>query len=185
MITMASADAEYRDRYPRLYAPQRWEWAGFDAEFSTVVTEPRIVTNVHVVGFVGDRIVLCRSATEKWFLPGGTLEAGESVEDGLARELREEAGARLTGPLCWLGAHQGITDHSTPYRPWQPHPHKAWLWCAADVVVDSEPTNPEDGEHVVEVRAVTVAQARELLAGDMDWMPELVAMADELRGAGA
>lgn len=180
---MAGADVEYKRRFPRLYAPVRWEWAGFDGAFSTVAPEPRLVSNVHVVGFVGERVVVCRTVRE-WFLPGGTLEADESVDACVVRELREEAGARVVGPLHWIGAHHGVTDKPVPYRPWQSHPHKAWLWCSVDVVVDGSPTNPEDGEQVVEVRVVSVAEARELLARSRDWLADLVALAVELRGSG-
>ena len=32
-----------------------------------------------------------------WLLPGGGVDAGESVEDGLRREMREETGCELAG----------------------------------------------------------------------------------------
>ncbi|HEU5333654.1 MAG TPA: NUDIX hydrolase [Actinocrinis sp.] len=180
---MTSGDVDYKDRFPRLYAPVRWEWAGFDGAFSTLVPEPRLVTNVHVVGFVGERVVVCRTV-RNWFLPGGTREADESIDACVVRELREEAGARVVSPLRWIGAHHGVTDSPVPYRPWQPHPHKSWLWCSADVEVDGAPTNPEDGEQVVEVRAVSVDEARELLAQPWEWLADLVSLAVELRGSG-
>ncbi|MFI9272294.1 NUDIX domain-containing protein [Kitasatospora sp. NPDC052896] len=167
-----------QDRFPALFAPQRWEWGGMDAQFSTELPPDGLITNIHLAGFTGDLLVLCRDSRGHWFLPGGTREAGESIGSCLDRELREEAGARLLGPASWIGAHRCVTDHPEPYRPWQPHPEKAWLWGWAEVVVDSAPTNPADGEQVEEVRAMPVAEACELLArGREPWWGELVAFA--------
>jgi 8-oxo-dGTP diphosphatase len=167
-------------RFPLLYARQRWEWAGIDAVFSTELPPDELVTNVHVVGFVGPRIVVCRDDRGVWMLPGGTREAGESIQGCVVRELSEEAGARLAGPLRPIGAHHCVTDLPDPYRPWQPHPAKAWLWCSADVIVDSAPSCPPDAEQIVEVRAASPAEAQRLLGADADWLPELIDLAVEL-----
>ena len=43
----------------------------------------------------GDDLLLLRSRSGDFRFPGGGLDAGESVERALARELLEEAGARL------------------------------------------------------------------------------------------
>jgi 8-oxo-dGTP diphosphatase len=172
--------ASLADRFPLLYAQQRWEWAGIDAVFSTELPPDELVTNVHVVGFVGQRIVVCRDNRGVWMLPGGTREEGESVQDCVARELKEEAGARLAGPLRPIGAHHCVTDLPGPYRPWQPHPAKAWLWCSADVIVDSAPSCPPDAEQITEVRAVSQAEAQRLLAADANWLPDLIDLAVEL-----
>jgi len=42
-----------------------------------------------------------------WVLPGGGLDAGESHDDGLLRELREEVGLtpKVIGPLLWTRTH--------------------------------------------------------------------------------
>ncbi|MFJ8813888.1 NUDIX domain-containing protein [Amycolatopsis thermoflava] len=167
---------------PLLFAPQRWEWGGLDAVFSTSAPADELVTNVHVAGFVGDRIVVCRDERYGWFLPGGTREAGESIGECVARELAEEAGARLAGELRWIGAHHCVSDRPEPYRPHQPHPEKAWLWCVAEVEIVGEPGNPDDGEQVVEVRLAAVAEAQALLGASADWMPDLIALAVESRG---
>lgn len=165
-----------------MHAAQYWAWGRFDAQFSTALPPDELVTNIHLVGFDGGRIVLCRDDRDHWFLPGGTREHGESIASCLTRELREEAGARLLGEPVWLGAHRCVTDNPVPYRPWQPHPEKAWLWGWAEVAVDSTPTNPDDGEQVVEVRAVEPAEAQRLLVRSHEaWWGELVGLAVELR----
>lgn len=170
----------FADRYPLLHTPVRWEWGGLDVQFSTELPPDELVTNIHVICFVGDEIVLCHDARDFWLVPGGTREEAESVESCVIRELKEEAGAELAGPLHWIGAHHGITDRPEPYRPWQPHPHKAWLWCTADVTLTGPPTNPADGEQILEVRTFPIQEAIHLSATDGPHMPELLTLATEL-----
>ena len=53
----------------------------------------------------GDRVVLLRNGRGEWELPGGRLEAGESPEGCVAREVREELGLAVeVGPLldAWV-----------------------------------------------------------------------------------
>ena len=51
----------------------------------------------------GDKVLMCKLAradAQFWCLPGGTLEEGETLRDGLMREMVEELGVRPTiGPL--------------------------------------------------------------------------------------
>jgi 8-oxo-dGTP diphosphatase len=170
----------YAERFPLLFAPRRVEWASVDGTFTRDDPDPAVVTKVHLVPFAGERIVVCRTTDDDWFLPGGTLEAAESVEHCAARELLEEAGARLVGPLHHVGTFLCVSDLPAPYRPWQSHPHQAWLWSTADVVIDSAPTNPADGEDVAEVRCVAIAEAKRLLAPRRDWVHELVDLSAEI-----
>lgn len=179
-MSATDTDDAMSARFPLLFAPQRWEWGGLDVRFSTAPPPQELVTNIHVVGSCDGGVVLCRSVRDHWFLPGGTRERDESIEDCAARELLEEAGAQLISPLRWIGAHYAVSDLPEPYRPWQPHPNKAWLWCAADVALVAQPTNPPDGEQVVEVRVAAPDEAGELLRrrdGGRSWMADLLVLA--------
>lgn len=53
----------------------------------------------------GDRVLLCHRAPDRswypdaWDLPGGHVEDGETPEQALVRELREELGVEVAAPL--------------------------------------------------------------------------------------
>lgn len=54
----------------------------------------------------GGKVVVCRNAhdTDLWDLPGGVLNAGETPQEGLAREIREEIGVvPAIGEPLWAG----------------------------------------------------------------------------------
>lgn len=145
---------------------------------STELPPDELIQSVPVIGSVGDDIVICQdNRPDVWFLPGGTREPGESLDHCLARELREEAGARLASPFRPLGAHLGRSAAAKPFRPHLPYPRSGWLWGYADVVIDTAPTNPDDGEQVIEVRMVEPAEARRLLVSDGDWLADLIDLA--------
>jgi len=63
---------------------------------------------VLMMKLAGRRIVdpAARLRPTFWVTPGGSLEAGESFEDGLRRELREETGLEVTD----VGRHVWISD---------------------------------------------------------------------------
>ncbi|MFH0962063.1 MAG: NUDIX domain-containing protein [archaeon] len=78
-----------------------------------------------------------------WDIPGGRLEAGETVIEGLNREVREEAGISVkTGPA--IGIHEFTRDDgqmitmliflcTSPSGPVKidPKTHTAYLWADA------------------------------------------------------
>lgn len=60
--------------------------------------------SVKGVVWVGDRVVLAHNSRKQWELPGGRLDRHESMEAGLAREIREETALdAVIGPL--IGAY--------------------------------------------------------------------------------
>lgn len=67
--------------------------------------EGRFPVSVKGVILDGEKVVLLRSGRGEWELPGGRLEAGESPEECVAREIREELGLCVeVGPLldAWV-----------------------------------------------------------------------------------
>lgn len=172
------------ERFPALHRPDRWDWSAITMRFTTQIPDEKLVASTHVIAFVNDLVLLCRDDRDDvWFLPGGTREPGESVRESLAREMLEEAGARLLGEFHPIGAHVGWTEAPRPYRPHLPHPHQAWLWGWAEAVVIGPPTNPEDGEVIAEVNAFPVRDAAERATTDTAWAGELILLAAEQRAA--
>ncbi len=153
----------WKEQFPELFAPAFWHWGDLDAQFTLEQPPDELISNVHVVARAEGGIVVCRNDLGWRFLPGGTREPDEAIEETARRELLEEAGARLTGPLTWLGGHRADHRRPAPYRPHLPHPVSYWVNVVADVVVDRQPTNPPDGEQVVEVLVLPPEKAIEFL----------------------
>lgn len=153
----------WESRFPDLFQPWKVPYAPVSAQFGTARPDDALIARIHVVARADGGVVVCRSTNGWRFLPGGTREPGESLEQIVDRELAEEAGARRTGALTWIGAHRADSRGPLPYRPHLPHPLAFWAYVATDVVIERPPTNPPDGEDVVEVAVLPVAAAVEFL----------------------
>jgi 8-oxo-dGTP diphosphatase len=159
----------WQERFPNLFARSPFEWGGVAAgdleiEFSLELPPDELVSNVKIIGRAAGGVVVCKSDQGWRFLPGGTREAGETVEETAQRELLEEAGASIVGTLNWIGAFEVKHPGSRPYRPHLPHPISYWLYVAGDVVLQGRPTNPADGEAVIEVLTLPPSEAVDYLA---------------------
>lgn len=173
-MTRPVSHAEWAARFPRLFATQHGPDGEFDATFSLDLPPDELVSNVHVIGRTNGGIVACRNDLGWRFLPGGTREPGETIEDTVRRELREEAGARLVGSLRPMGAYRCVRHRPAPVRPHLPHPVTYFLFAAADVAVDGVPTNPPGDEQVIEVIVLPPTEAADWLADFDPPLAELV-----------
>jgi 8-oxo-dGTP diphosphatase len=107
----------------------------------------------------------------EWTPPGGVIDRGESVREGLAREVFEETGMTVTG---WAGLSYSVVVEA-PELGWR---LRVEAWEAADVLGDVVLADP-DGI-VEEVRQAPVVEAMTLLADSPQWVH--VPVGDWLRG---
>jgi len=107
------------------------------------------------------KIVLVRRADNgMWCLPGGTLEWGETLTVGLARELEEEAGITRHEVTRVLGAW------SDPMR--DARFHAVTITVVADV--DPPTKKPKNPLEILEVRAFAKAELPAKLSFGMEDM---------------
>ena len=140
-----------------------WEWAQTVVRFTDSRPPDQVVQSVRAIALVDGGVVVCRLSDGTPFLPGGTREDGESVDDCLIRELAEESGFLTTGQPRWFAAHSGISYHRVPYRPYAPFPLKAWLWGVVEGKLVGPPTNPAGAEQVATVSVLRPEDAVDVL----------------------
>jgi 8-oxo-dGTP diphosphatase len=167
---MAIMSQRWAAEYPELFTPSSFAWGGLgdhrlEIEFTLEEPPDALVANVKVIGRTSTGIVVCGTDQGWRMLPGGTREPGETIAETASRELYEEAGGVITGPLTWVGAFRVDALKTEPYRPHLPYPISYWLYVAVDVELRARPTNPADGENVTSVVTLPATDAIEYLAG--------------------
>ncbi|MDQ3097828.1 MAG: NUDIX hydrolase, partial [Chloroflexota bacterium] len=90
-------------------------------------------------------------------IPGGRREPGESLEDTLTREIREEVGCDIAPgprPLGFIQLHNRLARRDgSPY----PHPDSLWVVYAATALPGDEPSGEDElvrDPRFVEVRSL-------------------------------
>ena len=152
---------DWAARFPELFRPRFEEYASADLEFCLGEPPDEQVTRLHVVAVnPHGLVVVCRSVEEWRFLPGGRRKPGENLAEVCRRELREEAGCTVLGEPGLVFCYQRATSlNPEPHHPHFAHPVSVWAYAVVQVEVTGPPTNPTDGETVVEVRRLPVADA--------------------------
>lgn len=165
---MVVDDERWAAAFPVLFANKYIDYAGCQTGFTTKPGPDDLFARLHLVATTRQgHVIVCRSVEGWRFLPGGTREENETLVGLADRELMEEAGARMTGDLRIFAAHVADSLCRVPYRPHLPHPRAYWGYGVTEVEVVGLPTNPHDGERVVEVLTLPAAEAADYI-GDKD-----------------
>jgi 8-oxo-dGTP diphosphatase len=111
----------------------------------------RPVVGIAAAGRTADGrwLLIRRADTGTWALPGGTLEWGETLREGLAREMLEEAGVSRAEVLRVVGVY------SRPDRDPRFHAVTVVVECAID-----PPSRPPD--NALEIREARLFEEHEL-----------------------
>ncbi len=117
---------EYQRMLDSFFAPLRalrgsinWNWRDPALKLALAwwrLAKPRTVGVRGILPDEAGRILFVRHSygSRRWFLPGGGDHAGESADEAMVREMREETGlaveiARLVGVYLYTGAYK--RDH--------------------------------------------------------------------------
>jgi 8-oxo-dGTP diphosphatase len=154
----AAIRTDLEDAFATLKTP--YKWRAVTSHFKDEVPPRDYTSNVHVVPFVGDRVVVLHAKESGWGPSGGTLLEGEAFETCVTRELGEEIGG-TAARFELFGQWDSETTAESAYRPWLPHPRFAIALGWADVTISG--SSDDDGgvemESILEVSILPIAAA--------------------------
>jgi 8-oxo-dGTP pyrophosphatase MutT (NUDIX family) len=99
------------------------------------------------------RVLLARHAdVERWLLPGGAIEPGESPADAAVREMWEETGlvVRLTGLVGVFGGPEFIVQYRNGHRT-------SYVMTVFEAQAEAGHPHPDEAE-LIELRFVSEAE---------------------------
>lgn len=140
-----------------------WKGDKFIAELydSTDFSNLSKITQVQAVCFVkgSDNIVIYKDKDGNYGLPGGSVEEGESLEESLKREIREEVACKLLdyGPLLYIQSYKERDENKK-----EKYGYQVRYW--ANVKPLDEEVNDPDGKAIERI-TTTPEKALDLL----DW----------------
>ena len=143
--------------FPYLFTQHTWAWGPVKTVFEPTEPPAELVSNINIVPFDETGWLIVRQQIG-WSIVGGTLEPGETYLDTLKRELLEEAGCELIN-FEILGALRMEFLTEKPYRPHLPFPVSYRVLAVGEVRRVTAPTNPEDGEDILEVGTFGLKEA--------------------------
>lgn len=149
---------DLQSQFPHLFNTTYREPIEMQFELWQTPPQDRLISNVNLVPYIGDKWLIIQVDNTFWELPGGTREPDEPFPETLKRELLEEAGVRLKS-ITPLGAWHCHSNAPRPYRPHLPHPDFYRYVSYGEVEIVGQPLNPSDAEQVTLVELVTLEEA--------------------------
>ena len=154
---------DLRRQYPSLFTHGVWGPVRVQFVLSDQLPTDLAISNVNIVPFVGDRVIVLRLSNGMVEMPDGTLEPAEDYLQAARRELLEEAGA-VPSSFRPIGYWRCFSSAPTPFRPHIPHPEYARLVGVSEVARVGPPSNPPGGEDVIAVEMLSLNEAADQFA---------------------
>ena len=160
-----------QSQYPYLFSEQIWPWGPVKTIFEPTIPPAALVSNINIVPYDQTGWLIIRQEMG-WGIVGGTMEPNEHYLTTLKRELREEAGCTLIN-FKLFGALRMEFLTERPYRQQLPFPISYRLLGVGEVKQVTTPSNPANGEHILEIATYTLDEACKKLAARPDDGPLL------------